>query len=152
MVEEWMLEQKSMLDEKYAELETRVKLDASAKRAATEADLISDAVEVIRWYEPQIWVKLMRALTGKIAEAGEEAEADLPNDADGSAKVALIGMDRSLGAWGQLQFIFPEQTNDFITILLHLDRLRRKVEEEFPGARKFHRAGFDDLNKNDLER
>jgi hypothetical protein len=152
MVEEWMLEQKSMLDEKYAELETRVKLDASARRASTEADLIRDAVEVIRWYEPQIWVKLMRALTGKIAEVGEEANQDLPSDADGSAKVALIGMDRSLGAWGQLQFIFPDQTNDFITILLHLDRLRRKVEQEFTAARNFHRAGFDDLTEPDHER
>ena len=144
LTERWMSQNTELVNQKYGELDTRIKLDAGRKRAATEADLIRDAHEIIRWYEPQIWVKLMRALTGKMGEEKDPAVEAEPKDSDGSAKVALIGIDRSLAAWGQLQFIFPEQTNDFITVLLQLDRLRRQVESEFPGARAFKRAGFDD--------
>jgi hypothetical protein len=147
LTERWMAQNTDLVNEKYSELETRIKLDAGKKRAASEADLIRDAQEIIRWYEPQIWVKLMRALTGKMTEEKEEGKDAFPLDSDGSAKVSLIGIDRSLAAWGQLQFIFPEQTNDFITILLQLDRLRRQVESEFPHARAFRRAGFDDEEK-----
>ncbi len=144
LTERWMAQNSEIVNQKYSELDTRIKLDAGKKRAATEADLIRDAHEIIRWYEPQIWVKLMRALTGKMSEEKETSEIPGPKDSDGSAKVSLISIDRSLAAWGQLQFIFPEQTNDFITILLQLDRLRRQVEAEFPDARLFKRAGFDD--------
>jgi len=76
-------------------------------------------------------------------------EADntiLRNDADGSVKVALIGMDRSIGAWGRLQEYFSEKTNSILDILLHLDRLRRRTEELFPQAKSFKRPGFDEPN------
>jgi hypothetical protein len=141
LAETWLNQNKETLSHKKEELDTRVKLGAGGKRAATENELIGDALQIIRWYEPQIWVKLMRALTGKM---GEEESVEAPKDSDGSAKVALIAIDRSLAAWGQLQFIFPELTNDFITLLLQLDRLRKQVEAEFPESRAFKRAGFDD--------
>jgi hypothetical protein len=145
-VETWMEEHKELLDTKFAELETRIRLDAAAKRAATETDLIRDAIEIIRWYEAQIWVKLMRAITGKISESEAEKVSGLQSDSAGSAKVALIGMDSSLSAWEQLHFIFPEHTDEFINILLQLDRLRKQAELEFPSARAFVRAGFDDTD------
>ncbi len=147
LTESWLDLNKDLVAEKEKELDTRVKLNAGGKRALTEAELISDALQIIRWYEPQIWVKLMRALTGKM---GEEEHTGEPRDSDGSAKVALIAIDRSLAAWGQLQFIFPEHTDDFITLLLQLDRMRNAVETEFPQARVFHRAGFDDEEETHL--
>jgi hypothetical protein len=144
LTESWILENQEVINWRTIELEKQIALDAGAKRATVEIGLINDALQIIRWYEPQIWVKLMRALTGRIGEEEPEAE---PKDSDGSAKVALISMDRSLAAWGQLQFIFPDMTDDFITILLHLDRLRRQVEAEFSHARSFKRAGFDDAQE-----
>jgi hypothetical protein len=141
LAENWLTLNSDLIKNKTEELERQVKLDAGGKRATVENGLITDALQIIRWYEPQIWVKLMRALTGRISN---EESNNCPRDSDGSAKVALIGIDRSLAAWGQLQFIFPDETNDFITVLLHLDRLRRKVEIDFPNARSFKRAGFDD--------
>jgi len=38
----------------------------------------------------------------------------------------------------------PDQEDKILDILKILDRLRRMTEEEFPEARRFKRAGFDD--------
>ncbi len=110
----------------------------------TEAAGIYDAVEVIRWYQHQIYVKLKRALLKDDSINGEDEISQ--NDANGSVKVALIGMDRSLGAWGSLREYFLEKTDSILDILLHLDRLRRRTEELFPQARSFKRPGFDTMN------
>ncbi|MBF8296912.1 MAG: hypothetical protein HW389_3457 [Bacteroidetes bacterium] len=106
---------------------------------------ILEAVEVIRWYQDQIWVKLMRALHGEDQEEelDDDELQDFPKDSDGSAKVALIGIDRSIGAWTQLSENLEDQSGSILDILANLGVLRMKVEERFPRARSFVRPGFD---------
>ena len=106
---------------------------------------ILEAVEVIRWYQDQIWVKLMRALNGEHQEEklDDDELQDFPKDSDGSAKVALIGIDRSIGAWSQLGENFEDQSVNILDILADLGALRMKIEERFPRARSFVRPGFD---------
>jgi len=67
------------------------------------------------------------------------------SDSIGSAKVALIGIDRSISAWGKLHEHFPERTDSILDILVYVNRLRRRVEQLFPQARNFKRLGFDDM-------
>ena len=74
-----------------------------------------------------------------------EILAGMPRDADGSAKVSLIGIDRSIGAWRALWQHFPEEEDAILPILVHLERLRRTVEAAFPDARAFFRPGFDGM-------
>jgi hypothetical protein len=114
-------------------------------RSETEkkVDNLTDIVEVIRWYQFQIYVKIMRAVTGKL-EDFDTPNDGYPKDSDGSAKVALIGIDRSVAAWGKILTVFPEHEDDFYKILLHLEQLRRQTETEFPDARNFIRPGFDE--------
>lgn len=81
----------------------------------------------------------------KIYLQNEEVDNILKKDSDGSVKVALIAMERSIGAWGKLQENFPAKFDIILDILLHLDRLQRKTEQEFPRAREFKRPGFDDI-------
>ena len=64
-----------------------------------EVSDLEDAREVIQWYQYQIAVKTMRALSGRKEELEDPEIADFPKDSDGSAKVALIGIDRSIAAW-----------------------------------------------------
>jgi hypothetical protein len=104
---------------------------------------IRDAREIISWYQPLIQVKIMRALQG-MAEAEETDPGGWERDADGSAKVALIGIDRSLAAWRILHERLQQGWKDIREIMLLLERLRRKVEAVFPGARAFVRPGFDE--------
>jgi hypothetical protein len=105
---------------------------------------LKDAVEVIRWYQYQIYVKLMRAVMGETRGRPEIIE-DFPKDSDGSAKVALIGMDRSIAAWGEMRRHFPDHEGEIVDLLLQLSRLRKRSEEVFPDARAFVRPGFDEL-------
>ncbi|MGD2271047.1 MAG: hypothetical protein PVI06_11655 [Desulfobacterales bacterium] len=108
---------------------------------------IGDAVEVVRWYQHLIWVKLMRAIQGELREQPEIME-EFAKDSDGSAKVALIAIDRSISAWGVLRGSYPHMEKDSLDLILHLERLRRMVEHHFPAAREFIRPGFDKIDLN----
>jgi hypothetical protein len=142
MVDNWFESEGSLSEQKQDELSTLLKIGLDENGLHAEAAGIQDAVEVIRWYQHQIEVKLRRALTHDDL-FDEEEDAILQNDANGSVKVALLGMDRSIGAWGKLQGHFPEKTDSILDILLNLDRLRRRTKELFPQARSFKRPGFD---------
>jgi hypothetical protein len=127
----------------------------------------AEAFDVLNWYCLQIGVKLARALsklddvdaddgdaddgewdTGstwddadEMSDALEEADR---TDRAGSARVALIGIERSLGAWTVLRNALPEHAPAILDFLRQLGRLRRAVDEQVPEARTFRRPGFDD--------
>ena len=103
---------------------------------------VEDAREVIQWYQYQIAVKTMRALSGRKEEL-EEDFTDFPKDSDGSAKVALIGIDRSIAAWRMMQMTSPDRVESIVPLILQLEGLRRRLEKSFPQARDFIRPGFD---------
>jgi hypothetical protein len=121
----------------------------SENEAISENDtsMLKDSVEVIRWYQHQIYVKLGRALSSAQDETFEE-ENGFPKDSDGSAKVALIGIDRSISAWGKVLEYFPWQKEKLVEIIAFLKRLCQMVEAEFPDARAFVRPGFDEIPSN----
>lgn len=109
-----------------------------------ELNDVEDAREVIQWYQYQIAVKTMRALSGRKEELEEDPEiAGFPKDSDGSAKVALIGIDRSMAAWRMMQLSLPDRVGSIVPLMLQLERLRQRIERSFPTARDFIRPGFD---------
>ena len=99
------------------------------------------AREVINWYQYQISVKTMRALSTHNDEL-DDSEA---KDSDGSAKVALIGVDRSIAAWRMMQLSLPERSESIVPLILQLARLRNSLLKTFPNASEFIRPGFDEL-------
>ena len=110
------------------------------------SERLEDAREVIQWYQYQIAVKTMRALSGRKEELDEDSDlVDVPKDSDGSAKVALIGIDRSIAAWRLMQLSLPECAGSIVPLILQLDRLRNRLEYSFPAARDFIRPGFDEM-------
>lgn len=117
---------------------------AEPDRESTER--LEDAREVIQWYQYQIAVKTMRALSARIGEQEiDPVTADCMKDSDGSAKVALIGIDRSIGAWRLMQLSLPERESSIVPLILQLERLRQRTEKVFPEAREFVRPGFDEV-------
>jgi hypothetical protein len=120
------------------------------KNVADEEHLItedldqSDALEVINWYQFFIAVKTMRGVLSRIREHDGEDFEGIPKDSDGSIKVALIGIDRSIAAWRLLQLSRPDLSDSIRPLLLQLEKLRVETEAEFPLAREFVRAGFDE--------
>jgi len=112
-----------------------------------EAERLVDAREIIHWYQYQIAVKTIRALSSKIEECEFELEEPDPyaKDSDGSAKVALLGIDRSIAAWRLMQLSVPERSDTIVPMILELERLRQRTEKQFPNARDFIRPGFDEV-------
>jgi len=121
-------------------------LDQTIDLERESSDGLEDAREVIQWYQYQIAVKTMRALSGRKEELEEGADLSrLPKDSDGSAKVALIGIDRSIAAWRLMQLSLPERDSSIVSLILQLERLRNRLESSFPAARDFIRPGFDEV-------
>ena len=157
MVQQWFTEEFAV--------EQHVHDDTTGKSKNTEEDIdVSDAIEVIRWYQFFVAAKLFRALMGLDDEAADETlttddilagpESDDDeemfaaggnDDSDGSAKIALIAIDRSLSAWRVMQSSLPEKAESIVLMLIELERLRRTTEQIFPHARDFIRPGFDEL-------
>lgn len=105
---------------------------------------LKNALDVVHWYYFQINVKLVRAQKSRIAVAEDPVfDEPMPKDSDGSAKVALIGIDRSIGAWRFLLPYFPAREETILNLSI-LNRLRNLTEKEFPEARNFFRPGLDD--------
>ena len=105
-------------------------------------DDANDYLEVIRWYQFQIAVKLMRGISSRLEE--DEYGDEEWRDSDGSAKVALIAIDRSISAWKLISELHNENADSIRKFLLDLERLRLHAEREFPHARDFIRPGFDE--------
>jgi hypothetical protein len=107
------------------------------------AAAIRDALDVVQWYLFFIEVKLRRAVQGAIDERQLHIE-DLPRDSDGSAKIALLAIDRSLAAWARLRKHFATEHGDAILdLLVQLERLRRVAEAKFPPRGSSSARGSD---------
>lgn len=119
---------------------------ADAAATGTELDPevtlpFEPAREVIQWYQYQISVKTMRALSSR----NDELDDSEINDSDGSAKVALLGVDRSVAAWRMMQLSLPQRSESIVPLILQLACLRNSLLKTFPKASEFIRPGFDEL-------
>jgi hypothetical protein len=142
---QWLKTQPGMLDHLDA-LKTELTLGVhSHDGAKKETVLIKEALAVIQWYATFIHIKLMRALMGKFDDDGWEDQNGFQRDFDGSAKIALIAIERSMQAWLELFQILPDREDDFLKILSMLEKLQTLIRKEFPLAEAFIRPGFDEL-------
>jgi len=129
-VEDWLKKKEAFLFE-----------TAAASREGVDLD---EAFEVIRWYQSFVCAKIMRAIRGAMEDKEEPCD-EFPSDSDGSAKIALIAIDRSIAAWAVVQSYCGEEA---LGIIAFLDHLRQAVEKAFPKARSFIRPGFDSVDLN----
>ncbi len=112
---------------------------------ATEGVDPEEALEVIQWYQYFIAAKVTRAIWGKMEEE-EEGCDEFASDSDGSAKIALIAIDRSIGAWAVISHYDHRYAEEALEIISFLDRLRQAIEQTFSKARSFLRPGFDRID------
>ncbi len=147
MVDDWFDSASDLFEQKEDELNQNKWLEIPDVNSVGKSDSFEEALQVVRWYQHQIYVKLMRAIHGDLEEKSD-AFSEFPKDSEGSAKVALIGIDRSIAAWGEIRNHFPLYDASILKMLVHLEQLRRKVEKAFPDARAFIRPGFDKIDLN----
>lgn len=101
-----------------------------------------EAVETIRWYQHFIEAKTLRALSG-LTDL-DDWEDPLQSDGNGSAKVAVLAVQRSSDAWAVLGREFADKRAEVAAIQAQLDAVKQLIEQYFPQWQAFHRPGFDD--------
>ena len=146
MVERWFV------DEDNARQKNRG--DMNSHSVPTEEDIDADAAfEVIRWYQFFIAAKIFRALLRHedisddfdFTDEVDHVIDDAQTDSNGSAKIALISIDRSSSAWSVIRRCRPEREDSILPLQLLLEKLRLGIEQTFPHARDFIRPGFDEV-------
>jgi len=121
----WFEDSEALFKAKEEELNLKARLELpNAPDPHAEATEVKDLLEVVQWYHTLIFAKVRRAVDGAVRGV-PEIIADMPRDSDGSAKIALISIDRSIAAWARLRAHFPEQKDTILDTLVQLDRLRR---------------------------
>ncbi len=116
---------------------------ASEEEVVHTMAALGDCFEIIQWYLFFIEAKLQRALQGKMEGEEREVENGFSKDSDGSAKIALIGIERSISAWSGIYEKQPISEDMALKALALLSQLKQKTLEEFPVAMQFIRPGFD---------
>jgi len=103
---------------------------------------VREAIAVIAWDVFLIHVKIGRALKGRDEDPGGRFwKGRVQNDWNGSAKVALISIDRSERAWRELATRLHDEA---ATVLADsLSKIRQDLQRTFPRAMDFRRPGFD---------
>ena len=114
-------------------------LTESDSGLANRSDSPSDVISRFHFF---IAAKINRALT--VWPEEDPKECAMPSDSDGSAKIALLAIERSHAAWFELvdRAIVPAREADpFIADLVWLGEALERVR---PNARAFVRPGFDE--------
>lgn len=146
LIGDWFTSNEYLFFEKEEEMH-QIRIISSQNNPIKEAMGINDATEIISWYQWQIHVKLKRAIQSASTEESPDFD-EFPKDSDGSAKVALIGIDRSMSAWKVLLTAFPEQEKQILNFVAMLEHIKNRIETQFPHARDFIRPGFDEIRNN----
>ncbi len=142
-VHKWFQAAKGSFENKAEELDTKVRLDLPNTDPEAESMDLQDATEVVQWYHTLISAKTRRAVQQALTDRLLSDER-VPGESNGSAKVALVCIDRSMAAWMRIREHLPDQQDTILDLLVALERLRRETERVFPNARSFVRPGFDD--------
>jgi len=145
IVDTWFETRTDLFRNKAVMVARQVVADFPGSDPESEVNALKENVDAIRWYQHFLYPKIMRALGSAEHERERGHDDEFPRDSAGSAKIALIAMDRSIDAWTHLRNALLDDTDSILDVLAHLERLRRTAESEFPNARAFVRPGFDEV-------
>jgi len=101
---------------------------------------IVEALDVVNWYSIFISAKVHRAFHDPIIEFDDPIQ----NDNNGSAKIALIGIERSIESLSLLYKELKEKEDEILDFLVMLAKTKKLMEASFPDAHQFIRPGFDE--------
>ena len=96
-------------------------------------------IEVFSWFHAFVPARIFRALLSEID--ARDGIAGRHDDTLATAKLALVGIDRSLTALAALRATDDDPRLELLITLLQ--RLAGEVERRFPGARAYQRHGLD---------
>ncbi|MDD5529201.1 MAG: hypothetical protein PHX21_04150 [bacterium] len=129
---------RKIIQEEGGDLIERTEIIPSAANDIGTLRQIVSSYDVILWYHALISVKIHRALQDKM-----DADEFSQTDADASAKIAYIGVMKSMDALKTIYNWNKALQDDALTLLAKTENLKKGINEEFPGHITFKRPGFD---------
>lgn len=113
------------------------------KEGSKQEKETEEALDIVNWYLDVIQPKLKQALYNRLKKGKSALGKEAEMMCNGSAKVALIGIVRSMEAWYILEKYCTSVADDIFHIRVVLEQLEREIDRQFPDARTFLRPGFD---------
>lgn len=107
-------------------------------------------LEIIEWHLYFIYSKASRALNSYFEYDGWELANGMQRGYDGSAKVALLSIERSIYAWINLHNLVPGCEYGIFESVAILYRLKKMLEDLSPDAMMYLRPGFDKPNPDGI--
>jgi hypothetical protein len=126
----WLENNKDRLSEILATLE---------EESTKDYLILNDAIEVLKWFIHFIAVKFSRAVMPPFEDSPEGRY-----DSNGSAKIAIIAVNRSIDALMLLLRFLSDEEDHLLEGLVRLERIKKRALRDFPEAMDFKRPGFDD--------
>lgn len=108
---------------------------------------MQECVLVIHWYKYFIPAKCRRMLS-EIQDRDWDEEPPEIRSYNGTAKITLIAVERSIAAWFSIPELLNDYHSDVNSIMIQLKQIRKMIEEVFPNAQDFIRPGFDEQEYN----
>ena len=93
---------------------------------------LKDQSEVIHWYTCFFGVKMHRALNGLDDMHKDHWGSPEQSDANRTARITMVAVERSMAGWQFLLGAFPEKEGEILQLLALLAKFRRLVESVFP--------------------
>jgi hypothetical protein len=122
---QWFRDGKETLREKEKEILTQAHLNAPGVKETVKE--LTKIVRELRRNQEQILEHLQ--------QLNNPAEASVPGaSAPTAARAAWRLLDDSINGWLRLKDVFPESEDAILDMLVQLDRLRRAIKEQWPGA------------------
>ena len=115
--------------------------DEFSSISVEDSTQVNHIFQVIQYYQFFIGAKIHRMIHGKLDHWDDDPV--IQNDWHGSAKVALVSIEKSQKAWLQIYDAYPNFEDEVLDFLAWLDKIKSGILEEVPHAYSFIRPGFD---------
>lgn len=142
----WMKPRRGVFKQAMLDMAKKAEMGLAPSRRWRDAERLSHALELLERYSLPVASKTDRAVMG--VGDGVDGYEEQPGgwtqtDWNGSAKVAGLLMERSLGAWRIVFDLVPSVVDDALPLVAQLKKAHALLLREFPRAMEFNRPGFD---------
>ena len=144
LVDDWLEPRMDALTQRGVTFHPHQELSVNAGLRTPDVLVLSEAFEEVMWFQHMLWVKCQRALQGRADDEEEDFDLDpVQSDWNGTAKLCLHIVERSLAAWATVAELLPQEADGIGALREALHRCRQELHSTFPNAEKFIRPGFD---------
>lgn len=109
---------------------------------------MQECVNVVYWYKYFIPTKCRRMLS-EIQDGDWEEDPPESRPYNGTAKITLIAVERSIAAWYSLIKLLPTYQAGIKSNMIQLKQIHKMIKDVCPNALDFIRPGFDEQEENE---